>query len=425
MSDNRKFYILLVAITLLGALLRAQGIAEQPAFPDEVMSAWTAENYVEQGQFTPTMPYHPKLRNLLYYWSRHNFGEGSWSIRGWSVVFGTLSIALLGLLARLLSRSSTVGLIAAFLLCIDPVHITFSRQFIQEVHTAFFFLAGTVLVLVSTRGALEGEQGFYRAERLMPLAGVAFGLGLACKAHALMPMLVCIALVAYLWARGRTSAPEVIVAAVSLTVLPVAVFMWTYAPWFARGYDLMDWVFMQRVLAVTSVLHQGNALDIMVDDRAWLWFIKPFTEYSNFTHRDGKAFVTVAVDNPLIWMLVLPSCAWLIYEFRKTRDVMVALAVGLFLVAYLPLALSSRPLWILSSIAVTPFAYVMVAWMGASIAQRLNSGRQVLSGYLAIAFVASMLLYPLCTAGALEHGYLKPFTERLDPHSNNILKMSK
>ncbi|MFC1770186.1 ArnT family glycosyltransferase, partial [Nitrospirota bacterium] len=280
MMGNSRFLVLLIALTVLGAVLRIQGIDEQPAFPDDVHAVWTSESYVTQGQFQPTMPYHPKLRNLLIYGARKTIGEGAWSVWGFSVLFGVLSIPLLGFLARWLTGMSLAGLLAAFFLCVDPVHITFSRQFIQEVHTAFFFLAGTMLALLSMRDQLRGDErgrDFYRPEIFMPLSGIAFGLGLACKAHTLMPMLVCIGLVGYYGYRRQVKVSGFAVSIVSLTVLPTAVFLLTYVPWFSRGYDLGDWLFMQQSLAFQSVVHQGNPMDSMIDFKAWLWFIKPFT----------------------------------------------------------------------------------------------------------------------------------------------------
>jgi dolichyl-phosphate-mannose--protein O-mannosyl transferase len=359
---------------------------------------------MERGHFGPTMPNHPNLRNILVHASMKVFGTGAFGLRGFSLLLGVLGIPVLGLMAYRITSNVTASCLAAFFLAVDPVHITFSRQAIQEVHTAFFFMLGTVLAVTGVKSEKGGELV------LLPLAGVSFGLGLASKAHALFPLLVCLAFAALNCRRSGTPWRDLVFAALSLGLLPLSVYMLTYAPWFGRGYGLSDWVFMQRELLGIMTAHAGNPMDSMLDTRPWQWFMSPLVGYGNFTHSGGRPFVTIAVGNPLVWMLVLPSSAWMLY--RRTPGGWLLLA--LFFTAYLPLAFTTRPIWVLSSIAVTPFAFAIVGRAVSDVAKRM--GMNALYAYVVLTLAISMALFPLSVGKALDYGYLGAIVQRHNPH---------
>ncbi len=407
---TRGFYYALLAVTALGIFLRLYGIGGQPPIMDEVHVAFSADNYMESGHFGPTMENHPNMRNILVYGSMKALGTGVWGLRGFSLFLGILSIPLLGLLVFRITSNTTATALAAFFLAVDPVHITFSRQAIQEVHTAFFFLLGVLLAVAATRGDKRGRAF------MLPLSGLFFGLGLASKAHAAFPLLVCLLYVFYRGEEDHDPWHEKVFAVLSLSVVPLTVYMLTYVPWFGRGYGLSDWVFMQRALFEMTVADKGSFMDIMVDTEAWQWFVKPLMGTGTFTHFEGKPFVTIAMSNPLIWMLVLPSAAYVYYRKQTEGRGML---LTLFLVAYLPLVFSPRPIWVPSSIAVTPFAYGIVGLAVSRAGQRL--GKKAMAAYIAAAMVVSILLFPPAMGKAWEYGYFRPLAERFNPHEHKVL----
>jgi dolichyl-phosphate-mannose--protein O-mannosyl transferase len=408
-SDGRRQFalVLLSLAILLGIGLRVHGIGRQPPIRDETMSAFTALNYVEHGLFGPTMPFHPNLRNLVLYASTEAFSTGVAGMRGPSLIMGMLSIPLLALLVLRLTRDRVAAGLAGLFLAIDPVHVTFSRQSIQEVYTTFLFLLGTYPFVLS----FDDERRLERSW-MIPVAGVAFGLSVASKHHGIFPLLVCLAVGLYLTLR-RSDRSAAVFCGLSLTLLPLTVYLLTYYPWFLRGYDLAEWVGSQQALLGEMVEHVGYATSSTIDDRPWQWFIKPLMGYGNFAFIEGRPFVTVAMGNPLVWMLVLPSTIWLILRDRANTGV--ALLLTLFWVAYLPLVLSPRPIWLLSSLAVTPFAFGLV---GRFLSRVLVDGgrRRWLVLLLAGAVVVSLLLYPMAAGRAWEIGYLRPLVAPFNPH---------
>ncbi len=86
----------------------------------------------------------------------------------------------------------------------------------------------------------------------------------------------------------------------------------------------------------------------------------------------------------------------------------------LFWVSYLPLALAARPIWLLSSVAVLPFAFSLVGRF-LSLSVPRAEGRWLLV-YLGLALVIGLLLYPMAVGRALDFEYLRPLVARFNPH---------
>jgi len=406
--SRRMFWILLGIISLLGIIFRIQGITQQPPIFDEVLAAVGAENYVEHGLFGPIMVDHPQWRSLALKSTMRLFGTGAFGIRGSSLLLGCLSVPLLAMLVLRLTGNRLAALLTAFFIALDPVHTTFSRQAIQEVHTTFFFLAGILLFFEGLRRMESSAVAV-----LWPLAGITFGLGLSSKAHALFPLAVCGLLAVWKAVAEHRSTSLTALAVTSFVLLPLSVYLVTFLPWFGRGYGIGDWLFMQSSLFTSMVTHTGNPMDSMVDTTAALWFIKPFMGYGSFVESGGTPMVTIAMGNPLVWLLVLPAAIHTLVRRREDAGAMTLLAF--FLASYLPLALTTRPVWVLSSLAVTPFAFGLVALAACDV---VRSGRQKigLGLFLASVLVVSLLMYPMSVGKGWHHGYLRPLVVKFIPH---------
>lgn len=402
------FSPLLVAISVLGIVLRVYGLGQQPPIFDEVLAVIGAQNYVEHGLFGPMMVDHPQWRSLALKITFGVFGTGPLGVRGSSILLGSISIPLLMILVTRLTRSYPAALMAGLFMAVDPVHITFSRQAIQEVHTTFFFLAGTLLFAEGAR-----RSGSAVVAYLWPLSGLAFGLGLSSKAHALFPLAVCGVLAIWQAAAKPRSASLASLAVGSFALLPLSVYLATFLPWFRRGYGIGDWLFMQSSLFTSLVTHTGNPMDSLVDTTAALWFVKPFMGYGNFVEAGSTPMVTIAMGNPLVWLLVLPAAVFTLVRRREDPGSMLLLA--LFVASYLPLALTTRPVWVLSSLAVTPFAFSLVALAAADIV-RSKRQRTGLALFLGAVMVVSLLMYPMSVGRGWHYEYLRPLAVKFIPH---------
>jgi len=397
----------LLVITLCGALLRFWGVASQPLLADEVGAAFTAVNYMENGQIGPIMPHHPHLRDIVLFFVGTFAGYSPLSLRAFSLFSGILSIPLMAGIMRRLGSNHGTALLAALLLAMEQVHIVFSRQAIQETWTTFLFLLGVYLVL--------NYQKCGRKPHYLFLAGICFGAGTASKFHALFPLFACMLLCLWFSLRERVWMRAVF-ELVTLTVLPFTVYVLTFLPWFARGYGLADWVPMQRAILEMMVHHQGNPMDQIIDRQAWQWFLRPMV-YGNFVMDGTTPHVTISWSNPLVWLLVIPATAfqaWHCLRERANPSSVVDRSVPLLLfgASYLPLATSSRPIWLLTSLAVIPFAFMILSRTLVEISESFTYGRRVLAVYLSAVVVVLLLAWPMAVGKGTHYGYLAPFVER-------------
>jgi dolichyl-phosphate-mannose--protein O-mannosyl transferase len=406
LTENRYVWLLLV-VMLFGAGLRLWGVSTQPLLDDEVGVAFTAVNYMENGQFGPTMWHHPNLRNVVIYFMGSLFGYTPLSLRAVSVFAGISSIPLMAGIVRKTGGGRDVALLASLLLAVEEVHIVFSRQALQETWTPFLFLLGVYLVLVYQKGE--------RQPLALLLAGISFGAGTASKFHAAFPLLVCLLWCVWISSRERAWS-RLVFELLSLSLLPFTVYLLTYLPWFARGYGLADWVTMQQAIIHKMTTHQGNPMDQIIDREAWSWFLRPMV-YGSFTIARGVPHVTLSWSNPLVWLLVVPACAfqlWKLLAGRKNVEDLIGRAtpLALFGVSYLPLAVSSRPIWLLTALAVLPFAFMLVARSLVEVASKFGYGMKILTVYALVLCGISLLSFPAATGRGLHYGYLAPFVEQ-------------
>jgi len=404
---SRTFLLTLLAIIGVGATLRLAWLGSQAPTADEVQVVWTASNYALHGQPYPTMPFHPVLRSLLVFLSTQLMGSTALGTRAFSLLFGTLLIGVTGLFVRRATADDRAGLFAAGLVAVDIVMIELSRQAIQEVHAAFFVMLGAWLVVE----ALRGEP--FRWRWLVPLAGLSFGLGVASKFYAI-PALVLSLLLLLNAAWRRRSTDGAALAVVSMGPLAFLVYLLTYAPWFTRGYDIAEWVLFQRATIESMLMHSKPAIGWMADNRPFLWFIRPFYAQADIALLPAGQQLSVAAGNPLVWLAVLPAAAYSLLDKKlRGRD---ALLLAFFFASYAPLALSVRPIWMLSSTAVFPFAAGVLGSVASSLAGRF--GMRLALAYGGAVLVASLMLYPLAVGRALDYEYLRPVVARLGEPMN-------
>jgi len=409
--SDRAFFLLLLALTLLAGGLRVYGLAATPPTSDDFGVVTSAFEFVKRGHYGPTMWQHPKLRDLLTYLSMTSFNGNLMGVKGVSLTLGTLSVPVLGLLARKLFSLNSVALLAAFFMAIDPVHIDFSRQAIQEVQVPFFSLLGILAALYC---------GPRRHPVPLLISGVLFGLGLAGKWYVMFPLAVTCAALALSSARepgttAREKAGELSLLLGTLVLLPATVYLLTYLPWFLhRGYDLADWLAAQRFMLQENLVHQGFN-DYLKENSSYpaLWFLKPVC-WADFILAGGKPIIWIAISNPFVWMLTLPANIYLLYRGRGKVWSLLFLS-ALFWCSYLPLALSGRPIWVNTSFAVTPFAFMIVAFALVSWAECKRNGRRLIVGYLLVILLAAGPLYLLAIGQGFESSLLHPIIALFRP----------
>jgi 4-amino-4-deoxy-L-arabinose transferase-like glycosyltransferase len=398
----RRFALGLGLITLLSALLNLAQIGRQPVSADDLSVALSAINYMENGQLGPTMWNHPCLRNILVYGALRLFGAGVVGVKGVSLLLGILCTPLVGLVARRIFRDGRIGLVAALLWTLDALVIEFTRQGINDIYLAFFPLAAIYLCY---RFRDSGNHLWLFG------GGICFGLGLASKLSSLLPLAATLALLAWLQYRESRGAAGRLLAgwfqlAVLLVLLPALVYLMTFLPWFSRGYTLTEWVDLQRSMLLETSQHTGYKPKPWndTDHRAWKWFVAPSVFVDPFLNLDivdpavehpsveDSTTVVLGYANPLVWFLVLPALFVTLRRGIRERDEGCLYLGGLFLVAYLPLVATWRPIWMNTSLSVLPYAVMLVAGLVWRASRATSRPAPVLAVYLtAVALVAAPL----------------------------------
>ncbi|GFO70106.1 hypothetical protein GMLC_36850 [Geomonas limicola] len=414
---TRRFALGLILITGLSVVLNLALIGSQPVSVDDMSVALSAINYLENGQLGPTMWNHPCLRNILVYGTLRLFGSGVAGVKGVSLVLGILCTPLVGLVARRIFGNGRIALLAAFLWTLDALVIEFTRQGINDIYLAFFPLAA---ILLCYRFRDSGNHLWLLG------SGVLFGLGLASKLSSLLPLAATLALLAWLQARESRGDLRRLLAgwfqlAVLLLLVPVLVYLLTFLPWFSRGYSLAEWGDLQRSMLLETSQHVGYRPKPWhdTDNRAWKWFVTPSVFVDPFVNIDildpavehpsieEGTTVVLGYANPLVWLLVLPALFITLRRGVRERDEGRLYLAGLFLVAYLPLAATWRPIWMNTALSVLPYAVMLVAGLVWSVTERLPRPRLALGAYLAAVALVAAPLYLLAIGKGMRIPVLK------------------
>ncbi len=410
--SHRRFGVALAAIALLGLGLRLWDLPGQRIFADDACVGVSATNFVQRGLLGPTMWHHPHLRDLLVYTSVQALGDSKIGLTIFSLVFGAISVPLLGLVAlRLLGRRD-VALLASALLAIDSLHIDYSRQGVHEDYMLFFTLAGLWLALEFAR---RDRPGWLLG------AGTAFGLGLASKWYPAFPLAVIAAALAARVVRGHLARREALQRLAflfaALVLLPLAIYLATFYPWFQRGHGLAEWADLHWRMLHEAQTHRGyNPYLPTIDHRAYLWFLRP-VYYIDVGFGPGDPVLLIAITNPFVWLLTWPAIAYLAHRARKDGLESQWLLLALFGASYLPFLLlpERRPIWAHTAFAVLPFALVAVAYLLAEVSAGVRRRRKLLVAYLVTAAACAAPLYLLAIGKGLDVAPLRPIVEMFRP----------
>lgn len=434
MIDERKFISLTVIITLFGFVLRILWLQSQPVSADDFQSGLSAIHYMDSGQLGPTMWNHPGLRNILVYWTLKVFGSGVVGIKGWSILFGTLTIPLIALVSRRIFKIQEVALLAAFLWAIDLLAIDYSRQAVHEIYLALFPLAAIYLAYAYH----DRQNPWY-----LVAAGISFGLGLASKWSALFQLLATGGLLLYYSLRQevnnrRLFSGKAVLLFSSLVLVPFMVYLLTFLPWFGRGYSLKEWVQLQRSMYIETSTHTGYSPERVLpenigDHKAYEWFIRPVSHRDLFfiALSEGEAkqeptledniVMLLGVSNPLVWLLVIPAVLFILYRGIRSRDEGLLFLSALFLISYIPFVAARRPIWVNTAVVVLPYAIMAVAYMVWNIFTTPHRRKIFLAGYCTAVCLIAVPLYVMVIGKGFKMPYVREYlVEHYYPRQNTL-----
>jgi dolichyl-phosphate-mannose-protein mannosyltransferase len=286
-QDRLRSWLVTIALTVLAFCIRLVGLGYPKGILfDETYYAKDAYTLLKLGYegswpenaneliasgkvdiFTPNASFivHPQVGKWLIASGEWLFGMNSFGWRFAALVFGSLMVALVVRLARRVSRSTMVGAIAGFLLCVDGLDFVMSRLALLDIFEAFFIVAAVLAVVIDRdhfrhrlardlerRGLVGygGGPGPFVFRPWLVVAGVLFGLAMGTKWNAVFVM-ASFGVLAVVWsitarrlagARRRAYLAfllDGVPAFVSLVVLGFLVYVGTWFSWLRTqgGYD--------------------------------------------------------------------------------------------------------------------------------------------------------------------------------------------
>jgi len=351
---------------------------------------------------------------------------------GWRIaacLFGTLCIPMMYLFARRLWPNRIFAITAATLACFDGMFFIQSRIGMIDIFPVFFILLAYFLYLVHIQSRTP------RSSLISLVAlGTVLGIGIASKwivlaAFASIVLLMVVRAVRRhvdirigppdrpIWSWGRGDSPVIpqglhwstylAVAAVALVAIPLAIYVESWYPFFARGqfHNLADLIEYQKQ---SYIYHATLTATHPYGSKWWSWPLlsRPVLYYAEYTnlgidHWTGQQLISrmANLGNPWIWWTSLPCVVSLPYFIVRYRSFPATVILLGFLSQYLPWSQISRVLFMYHMFGGLIFMVLALAFVLAHIAEKLKRpGRIMFVGsFLGIAVLFFCYFYPIWT----------------------------
>jgi hypothetical protein len=351
---------------------------------------------------------------------------------GWRIaacIFGTLCVPMMYLFARRLWPNQLFAISAATFVCFDGMFFIQSRIGMIDIFPVFFILLAYFLYVVH----IQSQRVSLSLVSLVAL-GVVLGIGIASKWIVLAALATIVFLmimrairrnvdfqigqlgkIVWTWGRGegRTVPGGVwwpaylVIAVIALAVIPVAIYVASWYPFFARGqfHNVADLILYQKQ---SFDYHAGLKATHPYGSPWWSWplLARPvlyYAEYSNLgvDHWTGQALVSRMsnLGNPWIWWTSLPCVAALPYFIVKHKSFPATVILLGFITQWLPWSQISRVLFMYHMFGGLMFMILALAFVLVQLAEQLRpAGRRLLVfNHMALAVVFFFYFYPVWT----------------------------
>ena len=402
---GRADLIAVVVIVLVAGVIRLIGLDHpQELIFDETYYAkdacWyvnASESICDRGAEAPEV--HPPLGKWLIGVGIRIFGYDSFGWRISAAIAGTLSVALLYLLARRLLRSTLAAAVASGLLAFDLLHFVQSRTSMLDIFIPLFGIAGFYFLLLDRDRLLGSGSSIGRLDRPWRLAaGASLGAAVATKWSGGLLLLAGLILTIVWEISARKDRPpgdrirsflrsEALSIVLFLIIVPVLVYTLSFAGRISGSLTTAPW----KEGSVTRNL--WNHHDYMLDfhrnltsvhsyqSPSWSWILlkRPVSYWFCSDSTDppcpeptepgdyGEVFAT---GNPFVWWTSILALAFVAYRWLRARRLGgpegLILAGAFF--SYVPWVVLDRPaVFIFYLLPTIPFMCLALAYVATRI----------------------------------------------------------
>jgi len=377
-------------------------------------SAWEMLNRIEPYETT-----HPPLGKLLIASGIAIFGMNPFGWRIVGALFGVALVPLMYLFGLKLFRSRFYAFCGAFLMVVEFMRFAQSRIAVIDVYGVFFIMIMYYLIL--DLFPEEGERPRRSTNLTLLLAGVAFGIGAACKWIALyagcgMALLVVLQTVMELRQRDfptwRGAAGFFLrrfaVCLVAFGAVPALIYLLAYLPYLALpgpGHNLVD-VF--RLQAHMLNYHRTLQATHPFASPWWSWplDLRPMWMYTGEGLPPGTASTISSFGNPAIFWPGIPAVAAVAFLVVKKRDARMGVVLTALLFQYLPWVGINRLAFIYHFFSSIPFMILCIVAAVRGLELRYPRFRAVTWGYLGIAAGLFIIFYPVLSGVQVPQAYV-------------------
>jgi dolichyl-phosphate-mannose-protein mannosyltransferase len=370
---------------------------------DEVHYVPAARQMLEPVMPTPMLnPMHPPLAKQLIALSIRSFGDGPLGWRYPGVLFGSLAIVAMYLCGLALFARAGPAVAAALLAFFNQMVFVQSRIAMLDIFALAF---GLFAIAAFMHGFRKPRPHLWFA-----LAGLAFGLSMACKWSGLFALAICMVIVAVIrllqgwgaqfaeskaddWYRpGMWPDFRYTHFAACFILIPAIVYLASFVPLY--GFSLPDLVEAQRRIFADNTTTAIAGHTYMSAWPSWPFLVRPVW-YLFDKIGDDRIAAVVFLGNPLVLWTALPALIVCLRDWIVTRRADAFLILSFCFGSYLAWAVLPRTVgflyYYLPSATLASLALVYVLTRG-------NTPRWLLWGYVAVAFTGFAAMLPISAA---------------------------
>lgn len=400
------------AVLFVAALaLYLQHLSVPPEYMyDEHYHAYTAAQYVAGNRDAYLWNTRAPRSDVAYTWNHPPLGLvliaggiSLWGDRpfGWrfaSAVFGAIGIVVAYLLALRLSRDREVAELTGTLLLLDGLYFVQSRTSMLDVFLVVFLMCALLCFHAYLTAPLE------RVRRALLGTGLFLGMALATKWSASYPAALIGLVVVYrtiLPARyaghdARTARrTHLLWLPVALGLVPAAVYLAAYIPFFLTGHTFGQFLELQRQ---TYLYHTGLRATHAYQSSWWQWPLAARPVWYYVRYAPGSISNIYAQGNPILYWAFVPAAVWLgVRWWRQRSAALLPFLIGFF-GQWLPWALVPRIAFAYHFLPAVPFGVIAVA---AAFMRGWRAGgrlRVVAIAWLVAVALAFAFFYPIYAA---------------------------
>jgi len=377
-------------------------------------TAWENLNHIEPYETT-----HPPLGKLLISFGIAVFGMNPFGWRIVGALFGVALVPLMYLFGLKLFRNRFYAFCGAFLMMVEFMRFAQSRVAVIDVYAVFFIMVMYYFIL--DLFPEKGEEPCRSVNLTLLLAGIAFGIGAACKWITLyagcgMVFLVIFKTVAELRQRNTSAGQGIAgfllrrigVCLITFGVVPALIYLLAYLPYLALsgpGHGLTD---IFRLQAHMLNYHRTLQATHPFSSPWWSWplDLHPMWMYSG-TGLPAETVSSIAsFGNPAIFWLGIPAVATAAFLAVRRRDAGMGVVLVALLCQYLPWVGINRLAFIYHFFSTVPFLIICIVATLRNVELRFPRFRTITLAYLGVAGGLFILFYPVLSGLQVSGDYV-------------------